>query len=384
MTKAAGPVAAGGSDLPLAGLVILEIGNKLAPVCVRLATSLAGRIVADLGARVIKLEPPGGDPVRHKPPLLPRGSAATARSALFEFLNAGKTSLVLPDDPGAARASIEMLLSKRIDAVLLEDGDDARAAVVERGIAVVEVARWPDTMPVPGPRLSEFTALALGGLLDMVGDPDREPLRLGGHQASYSAGLSAFTALMALFAERDAGRPLLPARISLIESVMWVNWKAVAGVDGDGNAPTRQGASSEFQVVRCLDGWIAVVFTVTQFENLRDLVDNPALHDAKFSTRQGRLRHIRELYEHLSPWFAARTRTQVYAEAQARSVPLGPVCRPVDLLDDPQCGARDFIVATGDPSFGALRSPRLPVLWNGRSFAPSEAAEPSTLEAVLR
>lgn len=384
MTKASAPIATGENVLPLAGLVILEVGNKLAPVCVRLATSLAGKIVADLGARVIKLEPPGGDPVRHKPPFLRDGPAATARSALFEFLNGGKTSLVLPDDPGKARASVEVLLSKPIDAVLLEDGDKMRDAVIDRGIPVVEVAGWPATVPQPGPRLSEFTALALGGLLDMVGDPDREPLRLGGHQASYSAGLSAFTALMALLAERDAGRTPLPARVSLIETVLWVNWKAVAGVDGDGNAPTRQGADSEFQVVRCLDGWIAVVFTPTQFENLRDLVDCPPLHEGRFSTRQGRLEHIRELYEQLSPWFASRTRAQIYAEAQARGVPLGPVCRPVDLHNDPQHAARNFIVSVADPSFDALRSPRLPVLWNGRTFGPSASAPQSTLKSVLQ
>ena len=384
MTEAAVPIAAGENILPLAGLVILEIGNKLAPVCVRLATSLAGRIVADLGARVIKLEPPGGDRVRHKPPFLPGGSTATARSALFEFLNAGKISLVLPEDPGAARASVEVLLGKKIDAALMEDGDEMRAAVMDRGVSVVEVAGWPATMSAPGPRLSEFTALALGGLLDMVGDPDREPLRLGGHQASYSAGLSAFTALMALLAERDAGRTPPSARVSLIETVLWVNWKAVAGVDGGGKAPTRQGADSEFQVVRCLDGWIAVVFTPTQFEDLRDLVDCPTLHEGKFSTRQGRLEHIRELYEQLSPWFASRTRAQIYAEAQARGVPLGPVCKPVDLHDDPQYAARNFIVPVADPSFGALRAPRLPVLWNGRAFSPSAAAPQLMLESVLR
>ncbi len=371
-----------GDVLPLAGLVVLEIGNPQAPICVRLATSLAGKIAADLGARVIKLEPSGGDPVRRQPPLLSRGDAPV-RSALFEFLNAGKSSLALPDDSDAARASVATLLSKRIDAVLLEEGDEAAVSAAARGIAVVEVRGWPATMPTPGPRLSEFTALALGGLLDMVGDPDREPLRLGGHQASYSAALSAFTALMALLVERDAGRPLLPACISLIETVMWVNWKAIAGVDADGLAPTRQGAGSEFQVVRCLDGWIAVVFTVTQFENLRDLVGSPILHDRKFATRRGRLENIRELYDQLSPWFAARTRDQIYTEAQARGVPLGPVCTPTDLHDDPQYTARGFIVPVADPSLGMPRSPRLPVLWNGRSFGPSAAATRSMLDAVL-
>lgn len=112
MTKLSAVNAEPEDVLPLAGLVVLEIGNPQAPICVRLATSLAGKIAADLGARVIKLEPSGGDPVRRQPPLLSRGDAPV-RSALFEFLNAGKSSLVLPDDSVAARASVATLLSKR-------------------------------------------------------------------------------------------------------------------------------------------------------------------------------------------------------------------------------------------------------------------------------
>src|SRR5260370_38275679 len=83
-------------------------------------------------------------------------------------------------------------------------------------------------------------------------------------------------------------------------------WKAIAGIDDAGKPPTRQGGESEFQVVRCLDGWVAVVFSVTQFENLRDLVNSPSLHHPKFATREGRLKHMPELYRSREPWFAVR------------------------------------------------------------------------------
>ena len=145
---------------------------------------------------------------------------------------------------------------------------------------------------------------------------------------------------------------------------MWVNWKAIAGVDGAGKSPTRQGSQSEFQVVRCLDGWIAVVFSVTQFEDLRDLVNSPSLHHPKFATREGRLKHMRELYRYLVPWFAVRTRAEVYHEAQRRGVPLGPVCTPADLITDPQNVARGFIVPLADAQVSGARVPRLPVLWS--------------------
>jgi crotonobetainyl-CoA:carnitine CoA-transferase CaiB-like acyl-CoA transferase len=345
-----------------------------------LAASLAGKIAADLGARVIKVEPPGGDPTRTKPPFL-RENSEMPRSALFAFLNAGKTLLRAPSDLAAARASLETLLSKRVDAALVEDGDEVIQSVAERGIAHVEIAAWPATMS-PGPQLSEFTALALGGLLDMVGDPSRQPLRLGGHQASYSAGLSAFSALAAVLAERDRGRTPPPARVSLIETVMWVNWKAVAGVDSGGKAPSREGDRSDFQVLRCADGWVAVVFTAGQFESLRALVGSTELRDAKFSTREGRRKYVRELYANLAPWFASRTREQIYMEAQARGVPLGPVYEPRELRNDPQNRAREFTVPFADP-IGGLYGPRLPLLWNGRSFAPISGAT-ANIDEVLQ
>jgi len=363
MTKNSAPTAVFEDMKPLDGTVILEVGNAQASVCLRLATSFAGKIASELGAKVVKLEPFGGDSVRYAPPFLPSGPDGE-RSALFKFLNAGKTTLSMPSGSAAARATVDALLSGRVDGVLLEEDSGLKASFAEHPLALVEIAGWPAGMPAIT-RLSEFTALALGGLLDMIGEPDRKPLRLGGHQASYSAGLSVFTALMALLAERDAGRRPPPARVSLIETAIWLNWKAIAGIDDEGKPPTRQGSQSEFQVVRCLDGWIAVVFSVTQFEKLRDLVNKPALHHEKFATREGRLKHMRELYRYLEPWFAVRTRAEVYHEAQSRGVPLGPVCTPADLITDPQNVARGFIVSLPDAPVSGARVPRLPVLWTG-------------------
>jgi crotonobetainyl-CoA:carnitine CoA-transferase CaiB-like acyl-CoA transferase len=364
MTNNSDPTAVSEDIKPLDGTVMLEVGNAQAPICVRLATSFAGKVASELGAKVIKLEPFSGDPVRHLPPFLPKGSEGE-RSALFKFLNTGKTTLSMPSDSSATRRAVDSLLGARVDGVLLEENSELRASFVRRSLALVEITGWPAGVPALG-KLSEFTALALGGLLDMIGEPDRKPLRLGGHQASYSAGLSVFTALMALLAERDAGRRPPPARVSLIETAMWVNWKAIVGID-EGKPPTRQGNQSEFQVVRCLDGWIAVVFSVTQFENLRDLVNSPSLHHRKFATREGRLKHMRELYRYLEPWFAVRTRAEVYHEAQRRGVPLGPVCTPADLITDPQNVTRGFIVPLADALVSGARVPRLPVLWNNRT-----------------
>lgn len=359
---------------PLSGVSILEVNNPAAPLAVRLAASLAGKIAADLGARVVKLEPAGGDPVRRLPPLLPGGEDAE-RSAVFQFLNTGKLALGLP--AAHRREALETLLGGRVDLLLGEDGDEALAAAQARGIPTVEVAGWPAGVAGPKMPLSDFTVLALGGLLDMVGDPKREPLRLGGRQGSYAAGLSAFTALMAQLTARERGLVPEPARLSLIETIIWVNWKAICGADADGTAPTRQGERSEFQVLPCRDGWIALVFTVTQYGALCDLIGDPRLVDPKFRSRADRVRHGSELYGILKPWFAARDREAIYAEAQARGVPLGPAYTPADLLNDPQYLARGFIAEMTHPSLGPLKLPQVPVQWNGQSFTPSPVTRTS-------
>lgn len=360
--------------LPLADATIVELNAPAAPACLRLAASLATKIAADLGARVLKLEPAGGDLARNLPPLLPQGAVAE-RGALFQFLNTGKTTFRLPAEPAARRRAVELMLAGAVDAVVMEEGEPLADLVRARCPALVEIAGLPATVPKPHPRLSEFTAMALGGLLDMVGEPEREPLRLGGHQGAYPAGLAAFTALTAVLAAKDRGLAPEPARVSLIETMLWVNWKAVSGAKADGKAPTRQGARSEFQVLPCRDGWIALVFTVTQFDNLRRLVGPSRLDDAKFDDRAGRIRHVAEMYEVLAPWFAARGREEIYAAAQSAGVPLGPVYTPGDLLDDPQNLARDFVATMQHPGLGTLRLPRLPVLWNGRGFALRAVAE---------
>lgn len=354
-------------DLPLARFTLVEVNDANVPQCLRLVTSLAAKIAADLGADVLKIEPPGGDPVRRAPPLLPQGG-----SALFQFLNTSKRSLVLDLTTDAGRSTLAALLDKA-DAALFEEPATV-AALVRAGQATpIEIAAFPAEMNAAHLPVSEFTVLALGGLLHMVGEPERKPLRLGGHQASYAAGLTAFTGLAAALAAREAGRAAPAVRVSLAEVMQWVNWKAASGAEAAGVSPGREGKNSEFQIVPCRDGHVAVVYTVTQWPATRVLIGDPRLADEKFNTRAGRRRHIAELYGILRPWFAGKTRAEIQRAAQAKGVPFGPIFSPAELLDTEQYVVRGFLAEMQHPALGALRLPQLPVQWNGRSFAPRPA-----------
>lgn len=355
--------------LPLARFTIIEVNDAKVPLCLRLATSLAAKIAADLGADVLKIEPPGGDPVRRVPPFLPQGE-----SALFQFLNTSKRSLALDLASDTGRTTLKGLLQKA-DAVLFEEPAASAPLLRASRATPIEIAAFPVEMNAAARPVSEFTILALGGLLHMVGEPERKPLRLGGHQASYAAGLTAFTGLAAALAARDAGHTAPAVRVSLAEVMQWVNWKAASGADAGGASPGREGKSSEFQIVRCRDGHVAVVYTVTQWPATRMLIGDPRLGDPMFNTRAGRRENITRLYEIITPWFADKTRAEIQQTAQAKGVPFGPIFSPAELLQTAQYVSRGFLAEMAHPTLGTLRLPQLPVQWNGRSFAPRPAPE---------
>lgn len=361
------PVPNENPSLPLARFTIVEVNEPNVAPCLRLATSLAGKIAADLGADVLKIEPPGGDAVRRLPPLLPTGE-----SALFHFLNTSKRSLVLDLDSGAGRARLRALLD-RADAVLFEEPTSV-ASLARGGRATpIEIAAFPVEMNAAMRPVSELAVQALGGLMHMIGEPARKPLKLGGHQASYAAGLTAFTGLAAALAARDTGQRAPAVRVSLAEVLQWVNWKAASGAAASGTSPGREGRNSEFQTMPCRDGHVAVVYTVTQWPALRRLIADPRLEDPKFATRAGRRQHIAHLYDILTPWFADKTRDEIGRTAQAKGVPFGPIFTPAELLANEQYLARSFLAEMTHPTAGRLLMPQLPVQWNGRSFAPRPA-----------
>jgi crotonobetainyl-CoA:carnitine CoA-transferase CaiB-like acyl-CoA transferase len=154
--------------LPLARFTVLEVNDRDVPTCLRLAASMAGKIAADLGATVLKIEPPGGDPMRRAPPILPQGE-----SALFQFLNTSKRSRVVDLASESGRATLARLLDAA-DAVLFEE--PASIAPLVRGgrAAPIEIAAFPVEMNAAARPVSEFTLLALGGLLHMVGEPEAQ------------------------------------------------------------------------------------------------------------------------------------------------------------------------------------------------------------------
>jgi crotonobetainyl-CoA:carnitine CoA-transferase CaiB-like acyl-CoA transferase len=337
---------------PLAGVTVVETASHDCNMALRLSAALAGRIAADLGAEVVKVEPPDGDPVRRMPPFV------QGDSALFAFLNAGKRSVVLPhgDEAKAMHALLE-----RADAMIA----DAAAGGPRARVSVL-LSMLGRNAPADVPA-SEFTVLALGGALNLVGEPDREPLRLGGHQVAYAAGLSAFTGLAAAL----CGTEPEVVHVSLLENAVWLNWKNVATAEGGGEAPSRAGRASDWPIVRCADGWVALVYRDDDWQVMRELTGNdPRLADPALGTLNARHARAAEIAAIVEEHFAPLTRAQLRQLSLERKLPLGPVLTPEETLQDPQHLARAFFATVRLDARRTVTLPRLPVLWSGNAFIP--------------
>ncbi|HSV54299.1 MAG TPA: CoA transferase [Burkholderiaceae bacterium] len=360
---------------PLQGLVVLEAVSARCSWGVRLAVAFAGRIAADLGAQVIHLQLAGQA-------ALPDTSAAVEEAAaLHAFLGAGKKFVSgMSDDAASAQArdlagdanallGDGWLRDAAADALGLALAADAPRAIVQVGVQPLRHLHEPPA--------SEFTVEAESGLLDLVGDAGREPVRLAGHQVAYSAGLAAYTGMVAAFCRRTP-KPAA-VRVSLLETALWLNWKNLATVSIGQTPATRSGQAMSWPVVRCADGWVAVVYQPHEWETLRDMLGDPRLQDTRFGTPAGRTAHSAELSGLFEASLAKLTRAEVNALAARHRLPLGVVQSPRELAGDPHYFARGFVRSVASDA-GSVAMPRLPVLWGGEPFAPGRVPRRSVQE----
>ncbi len=139
--------------------------------------------------------------------------------------------------------------------------------------------------------------------------------------------------------------------------------------------PGRLGRNAEWQVIRCADGYIALVYRDPDWPVLKALVADPALEEPRFEKRIERKRHAGEVAAIVERALMRFTRAEIRAIALARKLPIGPVWTLDELAEDAHTRARGLL----QPLPGTARmAPRLPVLWNGEGFPPvAPAAEPA-------
>jgi crotonobetainyl-CoA:carnitine CoA-transferase CaiB-like acyl-CoA transferase len=362
------------SDRILDDIRVLDLSQEVAgPFCTKL--------LAGLGAEVIKVEPPGsGDVSRRLGPFI--GEAPDAEhSALFLYLNTGKKSITL-DIHSPTGASIVQRLAQTCD-ILVESFAPgsldhlglgyAGLAPLHPGLIYTSVTPFGQTGPYRHYKGSELIVQAIGALMHTIGLPDREPLKVGGYAALYTTGISAFSATMLALHVRDAMGDGQHVDVSGMETM------TVAQIHASiqhqfGRRPSRRAST----LVRAQDGWLHPGLE----RGVRDdtwsrvcaLIGRPELTaDAKFSTPEARREHQAELIAILEAWTTTRPKEEIYHTLQHLHSVAGYVATVADLYTSGQLAARDFFQTLAHPCAGTAQYPGAAFTMHGASWQHARA-----------
>ncbi len=366
----------------LENCLILDLTSDLA--------AYGPKLLADLGVRVIKVEPPGGDPGRRRPPLA-RTGAGLEESLDFAYLNSNKWGVTLNLETAAGRQLLAELAA-RADA-LCETFE--RRELERLGIGYEELSRrnpglvWVSATPFgrSGPRRdwrgSDLIGWAGSGLLFATGDPDRPPLLPGGpaRLAYMLAGLNCAAAvLLGLRARRLSGRGQ-EVEVSLQEAALVPEVGVPAFLDDllpRRRTGSRRPASAPSGLYPCRDGYAAVVVTLPRQWDafaawVREELGIEAAGDPVFRDRYYRLQ-ARELVDAWCEELTSRyTRQELFLEGQRRGVPVTPVNTVAELLGDPHLEARGYWHRVEHPVLGRLRMAGPPYRFSAQGWRPGRA-----------
>ncbi len=357
MIEASGPGA-------LEGVVVLEIGHGI-------AGPFASRLLGDLGADVIKLEPAGGDFVRGLGPFAD-DDAGVRTSALFELLNWNKRSVVLDlhEEAGRKRARD---LAREADIVIVSlrprtleawglDGASLRAGA-ER-LVVTSVSNFGASGPLRDWLGSDLVFQAMGGVAQISGVSDREPLKRGLRQSLWCAGINAAYASLAghLAAKRTgAGAHIdlairdCPASELVLNEAFYACMGAVQGR----RPPARDPLGGPFgggDPLPAANGFVALQITPqVPVTRLAELLGEPRLAEPRFATSEGRAANAAELVELLSARLGAEDGLAFFERASREGVLCGLVRGAADLLACPQLRERGALSTV--PGLGGLEFP---------------------------
>ncbi|MCR9092726.1 MAG: CoA transferase [bacterium] len=338
------------------------------------SAAYAGKLLADLGADVIKVEPPGGDPARREAPLGPDGT-----SLPFRYENTNKRSLVL--DLGRSEgAEAFRALARDADLVLealpgdglsgLGLGFEILSAENPR-LVVTSLSGFGRTGPLAGLRSNDLVASALGGAMTSIGDPADPPVRLASHQADVITATNAAAAsLVALHHAARSGRGQV-VDVSSLETIAAITH--IAGVGKwleDDVIPKRVGtglvASVPSGAYRCKDGlvylmvnrpahWLALANWIHEVTGNEEV-----LMDVFHGPSSARLPYRELLDLFISDLTATLTVDEAYHEGQRRHIAFTPVQTAARLAKDPQLEARGFFVEIEDGAAGTIAVPGAP------------------------
>jgi len=338
--------------MPLSGLRILERGSSV-------ALSYCGKLFADFGAEVIKLEPPGGDPLRAMPPVLPNGE-----SGMFAWLNTNKRSVTdTPDARAALLDGADMLLDARPPDEIQDEHDRLRVAYP--GLAITAISWFGETGPYRDFAATEATVRALAGLVALTGRAEGPPTLATDGQAGIVTGLAAFIASAAgLYGRAEGARrfsvSVHEAMVNIGEYESAIAWDAGASRTRPGI--NRFGRNYPVGIYPTKQGMIGLtIVTPVQWKSFCEALGIPeAARNPRYAMSVHRLEASREIDALIQPVLATRTAEEWFALGLEHKLPMAVVPTMADLLRQPVHRERGVFVPVriGDTEFEAQVLPQ--------------------------
>lgn len=358
-----------GNEGALAGTRVIEIAEGVAgPYC--------GKLLAGMGAEVLKLEPPAGDRSRREGPF-PGDVPDREKSGLFLHLNTGKRSFALNLASEDGRAVLTRLLHKTNTDVLIlghrrdeldELGLDLDVLLREHpALVVVNISPFGLTGPRSDWLGTELTDYAASGYMSLTGAADREPIKAYGSLVQYQAGAhAALGALAALFARDLTGSGQL-VDVSEVEAGTFLLGGVEQAAHFHGTVIRRNGTrllgfapqhSYPSTIRPCADGFVHCHSNNRHLDLLGVLIPNPRLLEPE--VLGALMGHADEIDAIMDEWLADKTRREVVAAAQELRLPFTEVMTPGEVMDDPHHKERESFVLVSHPGAGPIQQPGAP------------------------
>ena len=378
------------SSGPLAGLVVCDLSTVLAgPYC----TMLLG----DLGAEIVKIEPPGGDPTRiYGPPYAgaPRAGESYApddpradpdypgESAYYLSINRNKRGMRLDLRTEQGRAVLRRILARsdvlvdnfRMGSFEAMGFTDAELAAINPRLVHLAITGYGTAGPDAAKPGFDFIVQAVSGLMSVTGQPDAEggqPTKVGVAIADVAAGMLGAVAVLAALRARDTpdGRAAGQGQridLSLLDSTLaWLINQAANYLIG-GTVPGRMGNAhpniTPYETFRCADAEIAVAIgSERQWMRFCEAIGMGELAtDRRFATNGERVVNRGELRTLLAERLATRSAAAWLEALTEAGVPCGQVRDMAEAFSDPALAAREMVVELDHPTVGEIRLPGIP------------------------
>jgi len=355
----------------LAGIRVLDFTQYI-------AGPILGRLLADLGAEVIKLElAPLGDMARLYPPL------KAGQGGLFISDNRGKKSVCFNIKRPEAVELVKDLV--RVSDVLVENftpGVLARYGLsyaalqpLNPRLIMCSISGFGQTGPDAHKPSNDLISWASSGLLDQAGYPDDSPVYPGGNMGDCTGGVHGLAAVNgALFARERTGRGQY-IDIALRECMSQYNSLGMVGFEMNGEVPVRSGAHSmrvvPFGIFKARDGYIALSVLIHQWETFAKLMGQPGMaSDPRYDTLAHRMENKAAVIEIVEEWLQSfPTRDEPLTLLDKAHILSAPVLDTPGVMDDPQTIARHALGEINQPGIGRIRLPVAPFRFSDAAVA---------------